>query len=170
MFASTNIDDALVLVEYFANAAEGKDGLQPRHVWIEQFLGFSIIMVLSFVGTFVGSFLPPHYSGLLGFVPLLMGLWRMKDWCKKDKESSGDHNSIDPRCNSTESSVREERTSGQALMKINIASINEPIGNYQLHEVTPKAQESSSSRERNVETLKCCQDHPDCKCLLRRVA
>jgi cadmium resistance protein CadD (predicted permease) len=30
-FTSTNVDDALVLVVYFANAAEGSDGFQRRH-------------------------------------------------------------------------------------------------------------------------------------------
>lgn len=83
MFASTNIDDALVLVVFFANAAEGKQGFQPRHVWIGQVMGFTVIMLISLIGVFVGSFLPPHYAGLLGFVPLLMGLWRTRHWCEK---------------------------------------------------------------------------------------
>lgn len=90
MFASTNIDVAIVLVVCFANAAEGKDGLKPRHVWIGQFIGFSILVVISLIGAIVGSVLPPHYSGLLGFVPLCMGIVRMKEWCKKDKETADD--------------------------------------------------------------------------------
>ncbi|GMF21133.1 unnamed protein product [Phytophthora lilii] len=46
-------------------------------------VGFTLILVVSLVGTAIGSFLPPHYTGLLGFVPMLMGLWRMQWWCTK---------------------------------------------------------------------------------------
>ncbi|KAK1942916.1 hypothetical protein P3T76_005553 [Phytophthora citrophthora] len=90
MFASTNIDVAIVLVMCFANAAERKDGLKSRHVWIGQFIGFTILVVISLIGAIAGSFLPPHYSGLLGFAPLCMGIIRMKEWCKKDKEAVND--------------------------------------------------------------------------------
>lgn len=89
-FASSNIDDALVLVVYFAAAAEGKDGFQRRHVWVGQLLGFSVIVLVSLVGAFAGSFLPTEYSGLLGFVPLFIGLWRTRHWCLKDKKDEGD--------------------------------------------------------------------------------
>ncbi|KAG6617289.1 cadmium resistance protein CadD [Phytophthora cinnamomi] len=159
MFATTNIDDALVLVVCFANAAEGKDGLQSRHVWIGQFLGFSIIMALALIGTFVGSFLPPHYSGLLGFVPLLMGLWRMKAWCKKENGSTEgrEHALPGSRRSSTASIVQEERTSGQALAKDKPAESDEPSSGYQLHGVTPKARESSVSSDLEVEQPTCSQ-------------
>ncbi|KAG7379467.1 hypothetical protein PHYPSEUDO_008541 [Phytophthora pseudosyringae] len=90
MFASTNIDVAIVLVVCFANAAEGKDGLKARHVWIGQFIGFSILVAISLAGALAGSFLPPHYSGLLGFVPLCMGFVKVKEWCNKDEGASDD--------------------------------------------------------------------------------
>lgn len=86
MFASSNVDDVLVLVVYFAAAAEGKQGFKPRHIWIGQIVGFTIIMIASVIGAYVGSFLPPHYSGLLGIVPLLMGLWQTREWCEKDED------------------------------------------------------------------------------------
>lgn len=87
MFASSNVDDVLVLVVYFAAAAaEGKHGFRPRHIWIGQIVGFTIILIMSVIGAYVGSFLPPHYSGLLGLVPLLMGLWQTREWCEKDED------------------------------------------------------------------------------------
>lgn len=92
-FASTNIDDALVLVVYFANAAEGRNGFRRRHVWIGQIVGFTVIVVVSVVGVFLGSLLPPHYAGLLGFVPLLIGLWRTREWCEKGTTVDEDDNS-----------------------------------------------------------------------------
>jgi cadmium resistance protein CadD (predicted permease) len=96
MFASTNIDVAIVLVVCFANAADGKDGLMALHVWIGQFIGFSILVVISLVGALAGSLLPPHYSGLLGFVPLFMGIVRTKEWCNKGEDKvSGDLESIE---------------------------------------------------------------------------
>lgn len=102
MFVSTNIDDALVLIVYFANAAEGRGGLRAQDVWFGQLLGFSIIMAVSLFGV-IGSQLQPRYSGLLGVVPLWMGLKRMREWWKtvndtlKEGESSHhQQNSVPP--------------------------------------------------------------------------
>lgn len=86
MFAATNVDDALLLVVFFASAAEGKDGMRRRHVLLGQALGFTLIVVASLAGTAVGSFLPAHYTGLLGFIPMLMGFWRMRAWCANGQD------------------------------------------------------------------------------------
>lgn len=83
-FARANIDDAVLL--YFACAVEDKQGFKPKHIWIGQIVGF-VIMLISLIGVVVGSFLPPHYSRLLGFVPLLMGLWRTRHWREKDTDA-----------------------------------------------------------------------------------
>lgn len=87
MFASTNLDDALVLIVYFADAAEGRGGLKTQDVWSGQLLGFSAIMTISLVGVGIGSYLQPRYSGLLGLVPLCMGLQRMREWWKADSDA-----------------------------------------------------------------------------------
>ncbi|KAE9026643.1 hypothetical protein PR002_g10855 [Phytophthora rubi] len=87
MFASTNLDDALVLIVYFADAAEGSGGLKAQDVWSGQLLGFSAIMTISLLGVGIGSYLQPRYSGLLGLVPLCMGLQRMREWWKADSDA-----------------------------------------------------------------------------------
>lgn len=87
-FASTNIDGALVLVVYFAAAKDGSDGFRRRHVWVGQIMGFTVIVLLSLIGTAVGSLLPTHYAGFLGFVPLCIGLWRARVWFMKEDEKT----------------------------------------------------------------------------------
>ncbi|POM69699.1 Cadmium resistance transporter [Phytophthora palmivora] len=149
MFATTNIDDALVLVVYFANAAEGKDGLKARHIWIGQLLGFSIIMILSLIGTFVGSFLPPHYSGLLGFVPLLMGLWRMRVWCKKEENRADDSERDCAECHlhhvlqSESSSPSSDVSQRKVTRDVSPELVEEGDSDYHLHELveTPTCEE-----------------------------
>ncbi|KAL3667726.1 hypothetical protein V7S43_007279 [Phytophthora oleae] len=132
MFASTNIDVAIVLVVCFANAAEGEDGLKSRHVWIGQFIGFSILVVISLVGAIAGSFLPPHYSGLLGFVPLCMGLIKMKEWCKKDEEIIDDSLDCenDYRLHSTEpgalTALENTGDMGRVSCQASVRGVNEP--------------------------------------------
>lgn len=94
-FASTNIDEALVLVVYFAAAAEGKRGFRRHHVWAGHLLGFTSVMLMSLGGAFVGSFLPNEYSGLLGFVPLFMGLAQMRHWGDKDSDKGRERDETD---------------------------------------------------------------------------
>lgn len=137
MFATTNIDDALVLVVFFANAAEGRDGMKKRHVWIGQTVGFTLIMALTLIGTAVGSFLPPHYTGLLGFVPMLMGFWRMRVWCKKDKNEDE---------TKAATQVKETEYSDDADVEVGLPSrgIGDSSAQYQDLE-TPKALTNSPS-------------------------
>lgn len=109
MFTSTNIDDALLLVVYFASAAEGEEGVQKHHVWIGQTVGFTLIVLVSLVGISVGSLLPPHYAGLLGFLPLGMGLWRMRAWCAKDASQTA-HEDTEYHLHSTTPADEERRS------------------------------------------------------------
>ncbi|GMF46323.1 unnamed protein product [Phytophthora fragariaefolia] len=121
MFVSTNFDDALVLIVYFAHAAEGKDGLKAHHIWSGQLLGFSIIMAITLVGTSIGSLVPPRFSGLLGFVPLWMGLERMwKAWNVGDYQDDGGSN------NFLKSELAVETRKVRPLPS-ELTNVNEPI-------------------------------------------
>ncbi|KAJ8574729.1 hypothetical protein ON010_g4484 [Phytophthora cinnamomi] len=147
MFASTNIDDALILVVYFANAAEGKDGLKAQHVWSGQLLGFSIIMAISLVGTFIGSFVPPHYSGLLGIVPLWMGLQRMREWWKTEDELITDALKGGGLQNPAFSSKVCPRSPGKGPHKMNADDAKESASGKWQNSVTTKASETETEEE-----------------------
>ncbi|WP_219933716.1 cadmium resistance transporter [Streptomyces sp. NWU339] len=73
MFAGTNIDDILVLtVLFLARRATGRPtGWQ---IWIGQYLGFAVLLVLSTVAALMLVALPDRWLGLLGLVPLMLGV------------------------------------------------------------------------------------------------
>ena len=70
-FVATNIDDIVVLTVLFAqtNAA-----FRPRHIVIGQYLGFLALVLASLPGFFGGLIIPKSWIGLLGFLPILVGI------------------------------------------------------------------------------------------------
>jgi cadmium resistance protein CadD (predicted permease) len=73
-FVSTNIDDLVLLIGFFANPA-----YRPAHVVAGQFAGISGLIGLSLVGSLLALVIPTAYIGLIGFLPIAIGLrqlWR----------------------------------------------------------------------------------------------
>ena len=71
-FVATNLDDLFLLMLYFSSA--NNDPRRERHIILGQYLGFSVLILVSVVG-YLGSFLiPPQYVGLLGIFPILLGI------------------------------------------------------------------------------------------------
>lgn len=85
-FASTNIDDIFVLMLFFSQAG---DQLQKRHIIIGQYLGIMLLLFISILGSIGLNLIPQQYTGLLGIVPVLLGI---KEWLKyrKDKKAAAD--------------------------------------------------------------------------------
>ncbi|KAK6084576.1 cadmium resistance transporter [Seiridium cupressi] len=75
-FAITNIDDAFVLVTFFAETATSKT-LTPAKITIGQYVGFTIIMIISMIGLAVSLVLPSEPIGFLGLLPMLLGIWKL---------------------------------------------------------------------------------------------
>jgi cadmium resistance protein CadD (predicted permease) len=66
-FAATNLDDILILTLLFSQV----DGeLRRRHIVIGQYLGFSLLIVMSLSGFLAGMFIPSEWMGLLGLAPV----------------------------------------------------------------------------------------------------
>src|SRR5207248_10228314 len=72
-FAATNIDDIFVLTLFFSQTSRG---FRSAHIVAGQYLGFSALVAISLVGFFGGRILPRTWVGLLGFVPILVGVRR----------------------------------------------------------------------------------------------
>lgn len=70
-FIATNLDDVVILIIFFTQMDKAE---RPQHIVIGQYLGFCVLLLLSLPGYFGGAFLPPHWIGLLGLVPLAIGL------------------------------------------------------------------------------------------------
>jgi cadmium resistance protein CadD (predicted permease) len=75
-FVITNIDDAFVLVTFFAEAST-TGNLTPLKITLGQYIGFTVIMVVSLIGYAVAVVLPSEPIGFLGLLPLLLGVWKL---------------------------------------------------------------------------------------------
>lgn len=73
-FVATNIDDIVILMLFFAqvNAA-----FRPRHIVIGQYLGFTLLIGLSLPGYFGRLLVSEEWIGLLGIVPIAIGLYHL---------------------------------------------------------------------------------------------
>jgi cadmium resistance protein CadD (predicted permease) len=72
VFASTNIDDIFVLLGFFADSH-----LHGRNVGIGQYLGIAALVGVSIVASLVSLVLAPPLVGLLGVLPILIGVKKL---------------------------------------------------------------------------------------------
>lgn len=84
-FAATNVDDIAVLMLLFSQV---NTTFRRYHVVAGQYLGFSALVAASLLGFFGGMVLPHHWLGLLGLIPIGMGLGRLFD--RTDDQSDED--------------------------------------------------------------------------------
>lgn len=70
-FVATNLDDIIILMLFFSRL---KSGLKAKHIVAGQYLGFLVIIVASLPGFFGGLIVPKSWIGLLGLVPVAIGL------------------------------------------------------------------------------------------------
>ncbi len=68
-FLVTDIDDLFVLVAFFADAA-----IRPRHVVIGQYAGIAFLLAVSGLAMLFRLAVPVPVIGLLGFLPLVLGI------------------------------------------------------------------------------------------------
>ena len=69
IFASTNIDDAFVLLAFFANPR-----VNNTHVVVGQYLGIAAIVLAALACSAISLALPAREVGLLGIVPIVIGV------------------------------------------------------------------------------------------------
>jgi cadmium resistance transport/sequestration family protein len=70
-FGATNIDDLLILLVFFSQVDEN---FRPWQVILGQYLGFTVLIILSLPGLLSGLILPANCIGLLGLIPIAMGI------------------------------------------------------------------------------------------------
>ncbi len=69
-FTATNLDDLVILTLLFSQPSV----FRPWHIVVGQYLGFSILLIASLPGFSVSYILPRHWIGLVGLVPIAIGL------------------------------------------------------------------------------------------------
>jgi cadmium resistance transport/sequestration family protein len=68
-FATTNIDDIFILTLFF-----GSPKYASRDIVLGQYLGIGTLIAISFAGSFIGLVIDPKYIGLLGLIPIYIGI------------------------------------------------------------------------------------------------
>lgn len=81
-FVSTNIDDIFVLMVFFSQIGTQ---LKKHHIIIGQYIGISILLIISILGSLGLNIVPQQYTGLLGIVPITLGI---KVWLEHKQESA----------------------------------------------------------------------------------
>lgn len=81
-FAATNIDDILILLIFFSQVDEN---FRRRHILIGQYLGFVAIIIASLPGFFGGLVVQREWIGLLGLLPIAIGV---KHWLHQAQETT----------------------------------------------------------------------------------
>ena len=79
-FAATNIDDIFVLMMFFSALS-----IPPLHVVLGQYLGIGLLVAISAVGSLLSLVVPPTIIGLMGVLPIAIGIKKLVEVRKKKK-------------------------------------------------------------------------------------
>ncbi len=92
-FTATNLDDIVILLLFFSQI---NNLFQRRHIVMGQYLGFAALVLMSLPGFFGGVLLPRPWIGLLGLVPVAIGLSRLVNSDDQEDQSSGEDHAPTP--------------------------------------------------------------------------
>ncbi|WP_326514580.1 cadmium resistance transporter [Clostridium intestinale] len=98
-FFSTNIDDIFILMMFFSQV--NKD-MKVKHIVIGQYLGIGALTAISIAGALGISIIPQEYVGLLGLVPIYLGI---KEYIEYKKEIK---NNVEEEVQDTEENIQEQ--------------------------------------------------------------
>lgn len=114
-FAATNIDDIFVLMLLYGDAETR--GLRTVHVVAGQYLGFAALIAVSLLGYAASFAVPEEWVGLLGLLPIAIGIKKFVEWRRGD---------------AVEKTPREpaERGSVLAVAAVTVANGGDNIGVY----------------------------------------
>lgn len=93
-FVATNIDDIIILTIFFMQV---NTTFRRRHIVIGQYLGFTALIIASLPGFFGGLIVPKAWIGILGLVPIAIGVNQLINREKEKNEVqvvSGEFNSL----------------------------------------------------------------------------
>ena len=75
-FAATNIDDFIILLLFFSQV---DTNFRPHHIVFGQYLGFTVIILASLPGFLGRLVVPSEWMGLLGLLPIAIGIKQLLD-------------------------------------------------------------------------------------------
>jgi cadmium resistance transport/sequestration family protein len=78
-FAATNIDDIFVLMLFYSQTNKT---FHRWHVLAGQYLGFTALVLISLLGFLGGLIVPREWIGLLGLLPIIIGI---RHWLNRNR-------------------------------------------------------------------------------------
>jgi cadmium resistance protein CadD (predicted permease) len=112
VFASTNVDDILLLSVLFAD-----DHLRPRAVVLGQFLGIAALVLASGLAVLASLAIPRGWIGLLGLVPLLLGMHKLR--ASQQRRSDSDERALQEKEKEAENRIHSQVLSVAFVMIVN---------------------------------------------------
>src|SRR5919199_6195980 len=82
-FVATNIDDIVILLLFFAQVDAN---FRRRHIVVGQYLGVTLLILASLPGFFGGLVVPREWIGLLGLLPIAIGIKQLVTRQKEETE------------------------------------------------------------------------------------
>jgi cadmium resistance transport/sequestration family protein len=92
LFAATNIDDIVVLTVLFLASRRGKP--RPWEIVAGQYLGFITLVAVSVVAALGLGIVPDEWVGLLGLIPLGIGIWTLVRGLRRNGDEDDDADKI----------------------------------------------------------------------------
>ena len=80
---ATTFDDNIYLTAFFS---EVNRTFRPKHIVVGELLGFTALIVVSLAGFLMGQAIPSTWTGLLGILPILIGLNNLLNLNKDDSD------------------------------------------------------------------------------------
>ncbi len=122
-FAATNIDDIFILMLFFSQVDRG---FHLWHIIAGQFLGFTALVLISLLGFFGGLIIPRAWIGLLGLVPIILGVRHWRNHTREDELEE-----------SEKEQVSKSRKRGALAATMSVAAITFSNGGDNLGIYTP---------------------------------
>ena len=82
-FVATNIDDIFVLMMFFSSLT-----FPVRQVVLGQYIGIGLLIAISALGSLIALAVPIFIIGLMGIIPIAIGIKNLVEIRKKDKSHS----------------------------------------------------------------------------------
>jgi cadmium resistance protein CadD (predicted permease) len=114
LFASINVDDIFVLVAFFSERA-----FRAREVVTGHFLGMVLLILATTVLSTMARLVPPRYIGLLGAIPVVLGMVKLV----QRRGSDDDEEHLPPRSGG-------RFAKGLAVALVTVANGGDNIGVY----------------------------------------
>lgn len=92
-FTATNIDDIVILLLFFSQV---NSTFTRRHIVAGQYLGFTALVLASLPGFFGGLILPQNWIGLLGLIPIAIGINSLVNAYDSSEEVAAETEQLEP--------------------------------------------------------------------------